>query len=79
MPDKVNNVVLPSPVNVSVDETVGLFNLFCIAKALTLFKSITGDTFAFVVIKDTFTNIDLEFDISLVWFIELATNLGSLK
>ena len=45
--DKVNAWVEPSPVNVSVDVTAGWFNLFDIANALTLCKSITGDKLAF--------------------------------
>ena len=45
--DKVNVVVLPSPVNLSVDDTVGLFNLLFITKTFVLFKSITGDKFGY--------------------------------
>src|SRR5210317_2609912 len=48
VPDKVKSVVEPSPVNVSVNDTVGLFNLFEIAKAFIRFKSITGESLVFV-------------------------------
>ena len=45
-PDKVNAVVDPSPVSISVDDTVGLFNLLDMAKELILFKSTIGDKLA---------------------------------
>ena len=76
---KVNPAVEPSPINVSVDDTVGLFNLFEIAKALTLFKSITGDKLAFDELNVILDTIDLEPDISFVSLISLATNLGDVK
>src|SRR5210317_1805354 len=60
VPDKVKSVVEPSPVNVSVNDTVGLFNLFEIANALILFKSITGDKLAFVELIVKFITKDLE-------------------
>src|SRR6056300_478338 len=79
VPDKVNATVEPSPVNVSVDDTVGLFNLFEIAKALIRFKSITGDNLLFVELNVKLVTIDLEPDISFVWLISLATILGLSK
>ena len=75
---KVNPAVEPSPINVSVDDTVGLFNLFEIAKALTLFKSITGDRLAFDELNVILTTQDVP-DISLVSLIPLATILGDVK
>src|SRR6056300_1099279 len=78
-PDNVNACVEPSPVNVLVDDTVGLFNLFEIAKALIRFKSITGDKLAFEELNVKFTTIDFEPDITFVWLISLATNLGLSK
>ena len=62
-----------------VADTVGLFNLFDIAKASTLFKSITGDNFVFVELNVKFVTNDLELDISFVSFISLATSFGSVK
>ena len=76
---KVNAVVEPSPVNVFVADTVGLFNLLEIAKALILFKSMTGDNFVFVELNVKFVTNDLEPDISFVSFISLATSFGSVK
>ena len=55
----------------SVDDTVGLFNLFDIAKAFNLFTSITGDKLAFDELIVKLNTIDLEPDISFVWFISL--------
>ena len=75
----VNAVVEPSPVNVLVELTNGLFNLLVIAKALTLFKSITGDNLAFVELIVILWTKDLEPDISFVSLISLATSFGSVK
>src|SRR6056300_419855 len=79
VPDSVNATVEPSPVNVSVDDTVGLFNLFEIAKALILFKSMTGDKLALLELIVKLTTKDLEPEISFVWLISLATILGLSK
>ena len=59
--------------------SVGLFNLFEIANALIRFKSMTGDKLAFVELIVKFITIDLEPDISFVWLMSLATNLGLSK
>ena len=48
---------------------VGLFNLFCIVYALTLCKSISGDSLVFVVVISTFTYKDFNPFISFVSFI----------
>ena len=52
--------------NLSVDDTVGLFNLLLIAKALILFKSINGETLAFTELIAKSTTNDLLPDISFV-------------
>src|SRR6056300_1403986 len=78
-PGNVNATVEPSPVNVSVNDTVGLFNLFDIANALTLFKSITGDKLAFVELIVKFITKDLALDITSDWLISLANILGLSK
>ena len=47
-----------------------------IAKAFNLFTSITGDKLAFDELIVKLNTIDLEPDISFVWFISLATKCG---
>ena len=55
----VNAVVEPSPVNVSVELTVGLLTLFCIVNAVNLFTSMTGDNYQMWIPLIVFNNIDL--------------------
>ena len=64
-----------SLVNVLVDDTVGLFNLFDIVNILIRFKSITGDRLAFVELNVKLATNDLLLLISFVSFISLAVFL----
>ena len=68
-----------SPVKVSVDDTIGLFNLFEIANTLTRFKSITGDKFAFVELNVRSIKIDLDPSIKIFPFSELELKKRSIE
>ena len=74
-----NVVSEPSPVNVFVEETKGLFNLLEITKAFNLLTSITGDKLALVVIIVSFSNRVWKTSNSFISLIRLATIRGSSK